>query len=109
MTSVYADEFPGSTKFVSHLKSEDFFFVGQHPTASFKSTKIEGNTINGIFDMRGVQKEISFDATFVNTEPYGLKAEFKINRKLWGIAYTGKADNLIKDDVAIIADLKFTK
>ena len=109
MTSLYADEFPGSTKFVSHLKAEDFFFVQQHPIASFKSTKIEGNTITGIFDMRGVQKEISFDATFVNTEPYGLKAEFKINRKLWGIEYAGKADNLIKDDVAIIADLQFAK
>ena len=109
MTSVYADDFPGATKFVSHLKAEDFFFVQQHPTASFKSTKIEGNTVTGIFDMRGVQKEISFDATFANAEPYGLKAEFKINRKLWGIEYAGKADNLIKDDVAIIADLQFTK
>ena len=109
MTSVYADEFPGSAKFVSHLKSDDFFSVEKHPTASFKSTKIEGNTVTGIFDMRGIQKEISFDATLVNAEPYGLKAEFKINRKLWGIEYAGKADNLIKDDVAIIADLQFTK
>ena len=109
MTSVYADDFPGSAKFVSHLKAEDFFFVEQHPTASFKSTKIEGNTVTGIFDLRGVQKEISFDATLANAEPYGLKAEFKINRKLWGIEYAGRADNLIKDDVAILADLKFTK
>ena len=59
--------------------------------------------------MRGVEKEITFDATFDNTEPYGLKAEFKINRKLWGIEYAGKADNLIKDDVAILANLKFAK
>lgn len=109
MTSVYADDFPGSAKFVSHLKAEDFFFVEQHPTASFKSTKIEGSTVTGIFDLRGVQKEISFDATLANAEPYGLKAEFKINRKLWGIEYAGRADNLIKDDVAILADLKFTK
>ena len=109
MTSVYADDFPGSAKFVSHLKSDDFFSVEKHPTATFKSTKIEGNTVTGIFDMRGIQKEISFDATLANAEPYGLKAEFKINRKLWGIEYAGKADNLIKDDVAIIADLQFAK
>ena len=109
MTSVYADEFPYYEMFVEHLKDEDFFFIEKYPTASFKSTKIEGNTVTGVFDLRGVQKEISFDATFANTEPYGLKAEFKINRKLWGIEYAGKADNLIKDDVAILADLKFVK
>ena len=109
MTSVYADEFPYSEKFVEHLKDEDFFYIEKYPTATFKSTKIEGNTVTGIFDMRGVQKEISFDAAIENIEPYGLKAEFKINRKLWGIEYAGKADNLIKDDVAILADLKFAK
>ena len=109
MTSVYADEFPYYEKFVEHLKDEDFFHIEKYPTASFKSTKIEGNSITGIFDMRGVQKEITFDATIANAEPYGLKAEFKINRKLWGIQYAGKADNLIKDDVAILADLKFAK
>ena len=109
MTSLYADEFPYYEKFVEHLKDEDFFYIEKYPTASFKSTKIEGNTVTGIFDMRGVQKEITFDATVANAEPYSLKAEFKINRKLWGIQYAGKADNLIKDDVAILADLKFTK
>ena len=109
MTSVYADEFPYYEKFVEHLRDEDFFHVEKYPTASFKSTKIEGNKVTGIFDMRGVQKEITFDATMNDAEPYGLKAEFKINRKLWGIEYAGKADNLIKDDVAIIADLKFAK
>lgn len=109
MTSVYADEFPYSEKFVEHLRDEDFFHVEKYPTASFNSTKIEGNKVTGIFDMRGVQKEITFDATMTNAEPYGLKAEFKINRKLWGIEYAGKADNLIKDDVAIIADLQFAK
>ena len=109
MTSVYADEFPYYEKFVEHLRDEDFFHVEKYPTASFNSTKIEGNKVTGIFDMRGVKKEIIFDAEITNAEPYGLKAEFKINRKLWGIEYAGKADNLIKDDVAIIADLKFAK
>ena len=57
--------------------------------------------------MRGVKKEIKFDATFTEADPYGLKTEFKINRKLWGVVYKGKPDNLIKDDVAIIANLTF--
>ena len=109
MNSLYADDFPYVEKFVGHLKDEDFFYVEKYPTASFKSTKIEGNAITGIFELRGVQKEITFDAAIANAEPYGLKAEFKINRKLWGIEYAGKADDLIKDDVAIIADLKFAK
>ena len=109
MTSVYADPFSFAEKFVSHLKSEDFFYVEKYPTASFKSTSIQDGKITGVFEMRGVQKEITFDATFSDAPPYDLKAEFKINRKLWGIEYAGKADNLIKDDVAILANLQFAK
>jgi len=109
MTSVYADPFPYAEKFVSHLKDEDFFHVEKFPTASFKSTSIQEGKITGVFEMRGVQKEITFDGTFSDAPPYDLKAEFKINRKLWGIEYAGKADNLIKDDVAILANLQFAK
>ena len=107
MNSVYAEEFPYSDKFVEHLKDEDFFFVTQYPKASFKSTSIENGKVTGIFDLRGVQREIAFDASLSEVAPFGLKAEFKINRKLWGIEYAGKVDNLIKDDVAIIANLLF--
>lgn len=107
MTSVYADDFPYADKFVSHLKDEDFFFIEQFPTASFKSTSIADGKITGLFDMRGVQKEITFETTISEVAPYTMKAEFTINRKLWGIEYAGKADNLIKDDVAIIANLTF--
>ena len=107
MTSVYADDFPYAEKFVSHLKDEDFFHVAQFPKATFKSTSIADGKITGVFDMRGVQKEITFDATITDAAPYSLKAEFTINRKLWGIEYAGKADDLIKDDVAIIANLTF--
>ncbi len=109
MTSVYADPFPYAEKFVSHLKDEDFFHIEKYPTATFKSTSIEGTKVTGIFDMRGVQKEVSFDAQISDKAPYTLKAEFKINRKLWGIEYAGKADDLIKDDVAILANLQFGK
>ena len=109
MTSVYADPFPYAEKFVSHLKDEDFFHVEKYPIASFKSTSIQDGKITGIFEMRGVQKEITFNATFTDAPPYDLKAEFKVNRKLWGIEYAGKADNLIKDDVAILANLQFSK
>ena len=108
MTSLYADPFRGSKKFESHLKAEDFFFVDQYPTATFNSSKIEGSSVTGIFEMRGVQKEITFDATMtVSEDSFGLQTEFKINRKLWGVEYKGKPDNLIKDDVAIIANLTF--
>jgi len=109
MTSVYADPFAYAEKFVSHLKDEDFFDVAKYPTATFKSISIEGGKITGVFEMRGVQKEISFDAVITEQAPYDLKAEFKINRKLWGIEYAGKADDLINDDVAIIANLQFAK
>jgi hypothetical protein len=35
-----------------------------------------------------------------------VKAGFRINRKDFGITYSGPADNLIRDDVSIMLDVK---
>ena len=109
MASLYAEEFAYSEKFVEHLKDADFFDVATYPTATFKSTQIEGGKVTGIFALHGVEKEITFDAKISDAAPYELSAEFKINRKLWNIEYAGKPDDLIKDDVAIIANLAFVQ
>ena len=105
--SVWSD----ADKLTSHLKDEDFFFVEQFPSATFKSTSIgEDGTVKGILDFRGVSKELEFPATIsVTEESATLKAEFSMNRKDWGVEYSGKADNLIEDLVLIKLDLTFPK
>ena len=36
-----------------------------------------------------------------------IKSEFTINRRLWGINYNGRANDLIKDDVLIKLDVQY--
>lgn len=112
MKSTYAD----AEKLTKHLKSDDFFAVQANPASTFTTTSItaggEGgtHTVVGILDLRGQKKELTFPATItVAADMATFKSEFKMNRKLWGIQYPGKPDDLIKDDVAIVVDLSFPR
>ncbi|MBL8923083.1 MAG: YceI family protein [Myxococcaceae bacterium] len=107
LSSVFSD----SDKLVSHLKSADFFAVDQFPTARFVSTSFtrgEGTRVEvtGELTLRGVTKAITFPADVTLTDAQAdVKAEFTINRQHFGIAYPGKPDNLISDDVRITLDV----
>ena len=103
-------------KLTEHLQSPDFFDVAQFPKATFTSRNIvekatpEGATheVTGDLELHGVKKTITFPATIaVAADKATTKAEFKINRKDFGIVYPGKPDDLIKDDVLIKLDLSF--
>ncbi len=111
MDSVFTDA-EGLTK---HLQTDDFFFIEKYPKSSFASTKIAADaskgadtyTVTGDLTMRGVKKSITFPATIkVSAGEVTVQAEFSINRKDFGIAYAGKADDLIRDDVVLRLDLK---
>jgi len=109
--TVFADD----EKLTGHLKSADFFDVEQFPKATFTSTKIEPDTANGAdaytvtgdLTLHGVTKSVSFPATIkVSDTTVDVESEFAVNRKDFGIAYAGKADDLIRDDVVIRLNLK---
>lgn len=99
-----------------HLKGADFFDVAKFPKASFASTSIAAKTgtpgatheITGDLDLHGVKKSITFPAT-ITVDDRGAKgtAEFTINRKDFQIAYAGKPDDLIKDEVLLKLNLQF--
>lgn len=103
--TVYSD----AEKLTGHLMSADFFDVEKFPKASFVSTGIvakagEGMTheVTGDMELRGVKKTVTFPVTVkVDGENVMADADFKINRKDFGIVYEGKADDLIKDDVGM--------
>lgn len=106
---------PGeSEKLFGHLKSPDFFNVEKFPTATFEASKFEaatdtaGNThmVTGNLTMLGKTNGVTFPAKITVADGMvTAAAEFKINRKDWGIVYTGAADDLIKDDVAIMLNV----
>jgi polyisoprenoid-binding protein YceI len=101
-------------KLTGHLKSPDFFDVEKFPKATFESTGVkkagDAYTITGNLTLHGVTKSITFPAKIaVAGDDVTVDADFTINRKDFGIVYAGKADNLIRDDVALKLALKAKK
>lgn len=111
MKSTFSD----AAKLTKHLMDEDFFFVDQHPTSTFDITGVAAgaeapNThmVTGSLTLRGVTKEISFPATVtVAGDSATMAAEFTLNRQDFGIAYAGRPDDLIRDDVLVKGSLTF--
>lgn len=110
MDSVKTDQ----EKLDGHLKAPDFFDVAKFPKAKFTSSEVKAggdkgasHTITGELDLHGVKKTISFPATItVAADAVTATTEFAINRKDFGIAYEGKKDDLIRDDVVIKLNVK---
>lgn len=106
MNSIWSD----NDRLTGHLRNADFFDVPNHPTTTFTVASIEpgspASTVTGNLALHGVTKSITFPATItVGADAVAVKAEFAINRKDFNINYTGKADDLIRDNVVIKLDL----
>ncbi len=114
VNSVYTD----ADGLTDHLKTADFFDVAKYPKATFTSTKIvpdsakgaDNYTVTGDFNLHGQTKSITFPAKItVSDAEVAVETEFSINRKDFGIVYTGKTDDLIRDDVVIKLNLRSPK
>jgi len=94
-------------KLEGHLKSADFFDVDNHPEATFEITNVQdgaeaGNVaISGNLTIRGVTKNITFDAQVQEASDSAVKAtaDFNIAREDWGVNYAGQADDLISKEI----------
>jgi polyisoprenoid-binding protein YceI len=109
----------------THLKSADFFHVDQHPTLSFKSTRITRTgddelIVAGDLTIRGVTRDVVFAVegpTPPAKDPWGntrigLSATTKINRKDFGLTWNAALETggiLVGDDVTITLDVQFVK
>jgi len=109
----------------THLKSPDFFHVEQHPTLSFKSTKVkrigEGElSVSGDLIIRGVTRNVDFTVegpTPPAKDPWGnmrlgLSATTKINRKDFGLTWNAALETggiLVGEEVTITLDVQFVK
>ncbi|MEC3880850.1 YceI family protein [Parapedobacter sp. 10938] len=94
-------------KLEGHLKSADFFDVDNHPEANFEITNVEEGAeaghvvISGNLTIRGVTKNITFDAQVHEASASAVKAtaDFNIAREDWGVNYAGQADDLISKEI----------
>ena len=102
MDSTWSD----SERLTGHLKNADFFDAPKFPTATFTTTAIEkgatNTTVTGNLTLHGVTKQISFPADLQFTNgAVSLNAEFVLIRSDFDIKYTGKADDLIRQEVVL--------
>ena len=105
-----------------HLKSADFFDVANHPSITFKSTKVESAgagklKVTGDLTIRGVTKtavlEVSVPKPAIK-DPWGLQrtavsGSTKINRQDFGVAWNKNLDSggvVVSDNVDINLDVE---
>jgi polyisoprenoid-binding protein YceI len=111
--SVVADENnrnQWTPKLEKHMKDPDFFDVKKYPTATFSSETIsplvDGGPnrfiVTGLLTIKGISKKVSFPATVTQANgAISAQAQVTINRQDFKIAYPGKPDNLIQDEVVL--------
>ncbi|HMO81891.1 MAG TPA: YceI family protein [Pyrinomonadaceae bacterium] len=111
MASVFTDD----ERLTEHLRTQDFFEIASYPKSHFRLTKIERDrtagedtyAVTGDLELRSVRRSIEFPATIrVNDADVEVVSEFSFNRKDFGIVYSGKADDLIRDRVLMRLNLK---
>lgn len=94
-------------KLTNHLKSDDFFDVENHPEAKFDITSVKAGEeenhllISGNLTLRGVTKNITFDAHVeeANAENFVANADFNIDREDFDVSFKGKEDDLISKEI----------
>tara|TARA_R110002073_G_scaffold72537_1_gene177785 strand:+ start:826712 stop:827272 length:561 start_codon:yes stop_codon:yes gene_type:complete len=105
----------GKDKLNNHLKSDDFFGVETHPTASLKFTNIKSSgknsyEVTGDLTIKGKTNPTTFTLSI-----YGNKANasLKIDRTKFGVEYRSSnffdnlKDKAIYDEFDLVADLQF--
>ena len=107
-----------NTKLVDHLKSEDFFYVEKHPTATYTFNKVEALG-NGKYKLMGelTLKDITKPVTLISTlNLTGSKLEAKtetvsIDRTQWKVEAMSKTifsdlkDKYVDDEMQINVEL----
>lgn len=103
-------------KLEGHLKSDDFFGVAKHPTASLSITKIAKNgdsySITADLTIKGITNSIQFKAQMVDLKGfYNINATIVIDRSKYDVRYGSGSffDNLgdktIYDDFTLTVKL----
>lgn len=110
------DVVTGVPKFDDHLRSQDFFEVEKHPTATFKSGKVtfQGDTptaLTGDLTIKGVTKPVTLQITsfkcaqhpMLKVPACGANATAKIKRSDFGLSYALPA---VPDEIALMIEVE---
>ncbi|SES33143.1 YceI family protein [Actinokineospora terrae] len=81
-----------------HLRSDDFFDVTEHPTATFRSTSVSwigaGGVLEGELTIKGLARPVTLKVEHLGLvrDPWGndravFSAKGRINREDWGLSW----------------------
>jgi polyisoprenoid-binding protein YceI len=116
MTSINVTDLTGEDKqkLEGHLKSDDFFGVENHPSASLtiKDSSRKGNVynVNALLTIKGTTHPINFELTMGETAAI---TNFKVDRTKYNVRYGSGSffdnlgDNTISDNFELDVTLKF--
>ncbi|MFH4968170.1 YceI family protein [Gaetbulibacter sp. M240] len=117
MTTISNTDLEGEyrTKLEGHLKSDDFFGVENHPTASLVFTSVTSSgknayDVKGDLTIKGITKPVNFTIAIYGSQ---ANATLKIDRSEYNVRYgsasffDGLKDKVIYDEFDLVADLKF--
>ncbi|MDX1685566.1 MAG: YceI family protein [Saprospiraceae bacterium] len=117
MTTIANKDLEGNwkDKLEGHLKSDDFFGVKDHPTASFEITEVKDMgsdkyKITGDMTIKGQTHPLSFDATVKNNT---ASATLEIDRTKYNVRYGSDkffdnlGDKTIYDEFQLEISLKY--
>ena len=110
----------GSEARDTHIKSGELFDVASHPTATFRSTRVEwrgtSGMIHGDLTIHGVTRNVPLAVTFEGhvRDPWGgdrgiFSAKTKVNREDFGITWNVALEAgglLVSKDIQIEIDLE---
>jgi polyisoprenoid-binding protein YceI len=109
-----------------HLRSADFLDVANHPTVTFRSTRVEAPSgargdlrVTGDLTIRGVTRPVTLEVDALPApiqDPWGntrrgVSARARINRKDWGLTWNLAIEAggvVVGDEVAIEIDAEIT-
>jgi len=115
MTSITNNDLEGKyrTKLEGHLKSDDFFSVEKHPTASFKINEVKRSdssySITGDMTIKGITNSVSFDLIMKGSTS---TANIEIDRSKFDVRYGSGSffddlgDKTISDTIELNVTLK---
>lgn len=107
----------------AHLRSADFFDVGQYPTATFTSTSVEGSgerfVINGELTIKDITHPVTVTAEYLgsDTNPSGVEiagfsARGKLNRRAFGLNWNQALESggvLVGDEIRLAFEIQASR
>jgi polyisoprenoid-binding protein YceI len=108
----------------AHLRSNDFFAMGEFPEIRFETTEIAQVSrsefkVTGDLTLRGVTKPVTIDveSTGAATDPWGntrvgFEGSTVVNRKDWGVSWNAALEAggvLVSDKVTLEFEISATK